>query len=203
MSRPLPKARTRTATVTEPGCACLPGGVLLKAGKFYAEFGRRNRLHAHAFPFLDAPLVHQRLLGGEGLDEAGLSLSWLTPLPWFVEITGQVLDGTNQRFASEHGEDLLYLGHAKSFWDLGDETTIELGGSAAAGANAGGGTSSILGSDFTMKWRPLGAGTRRALVWQTEYLRAADSAPGGKTRGRPLHGGHAPTPPSPRTSPDQ
>ena len=84
-------------------------GVLLKAGKFYAEFGRHNRLHAHAFPFLDASLVHQRLLGGEGLNEAGLSLSWLTPLPWFVEITGQVLDGTNQRFASKHGEDLLYL----------------------------------------------------------------------------------------------
>ena len=156
----------------------LPGGLQLRTGKFYAALGRQNLLHTHAFAFLDAPLVNEQLLGDEGLNEAGVSLHWLTPLPWFVEVTGQILDGANEHFASEHGGDLLYLGHLKSFHELGDATTVEWGGSAAAGSNALGGTSSLLGADLTVKWRPLGAGTRRAFVWQTEYLRADDDSPG-------------------------
>jgi hypothetical protein len=160
----------------------LPGGLQLKVGKFLAEVGRHNRLHAHAFPFLDAPLVVEHLLGDEGLNEAGLSLSWLTPLPSYVELTGQVLDGANERFAGSDGEELLYLGHSKAFWELGDATTMELGATAAAGGNAAGGTTSLLGADLTVKWRPLGVG-RRALVWQTEYLRVDDSAAGGQAEG--------------------
>ncbi len=161
----------------------LPYGMRMQAGKFYAALGRQNLLHTHAFAFLDAPLVNQRLLGDEGLNEAGVSVQWLTPLPWFVEVTGQVLDGANERFASADDGDLLYAGHLKSFHELGDATTVEWGGSAATGGNAAGGTSSLLGADLTVKWRPLGAGTRRAFIWQTEYLRADDDSPGATAEG--------------------
>jgi hypothetical protein len=159
----------------------LPAGLLLKAGKFYASLGRQNLLHTHAFAFLDAPLMNEHLLGGEGLNEVGVSLQWLAPLPWFVEYTGEVLNGDNDRFASDQGSDLLYLGHLKSFHELGDATTVEWGASAASGVNATGSTSSLLGVDLSLKWRPLGAGTRRAFIWQTEFLRAADSRRGADT----------------------
>jgi hypothetical protein len=154
----------------------LGGNMQLQIGKFYAALGRHNLLHTHAFAFLDAPLVNERLLGEEGLNEAGISLSWLTPLPWFAEVTGQVLDGRNEHFASNEGKDLLYLGHLKSFHEIGDATTVEVGLSAAAGANSTGGKSSLHGIDLTFKWHPLGASTQRDLIWQTEYLRSDDDS---------------------------
>ena len=150
----------------------LPANLLLRVGRFYTELGRHNRLHAHQFPFLDAPLVSERLLGDEGLAETGLSLSWLSPLPWYLELTGQVLDGQHELFASDDGEDLLYLGHAKGFWELGAASTLELGGTAATGTNAFGEASSLWGADLTWKWRPSRRARYRSFVWQSEYLMA-------------------------------
>lgn len=156
----------------------LPGNLQLKAGKFYAELGRQNLLHTHAYALVDAPLVHGHLLGDEGLSETGLSLSWLTPMPWFVELTGQVLDGANERFDSDDGEDLLYLGHLKSFHEPHDAITVEAGLSGAAGANRAEDLVTMLGADLTVKWQPLRAGARRSLIWQSEYLRARDDGGG-------------------------
>ena len=160
----------------------LPGGLALRAGRIFARFGRHNLLHAHQFPFLDAPLVHQHLLGEEGLAETGLSLSWLTPLPWFVELTGEVLNGDHERFDSPEGEDLLYLADARSFFEFGSAATLEWGGSVAAGNNALEESSSLWGTDLTLKWRPRGrVGSRRSLVWQSEYLFARDRRLGGSS----------------------
>lgn len=150
----------------------LPYGLTLKVGRFYADVGRHNRLHTHQFPFVDAPLVSEQLLGGHGLSEDGLSLSWLVPLPWYAEVSTQVLDGDNELFASPDDEDLLYLVGGRSFWDLGEAATIELGASGAAGTNAHGEGSSLAGIDLTLKWRPPRQSRDRGLVWQSEYLLA-------------------------------
>lgn len=156
----------------------LPAGLQLKMGRFYAAFGRHNLLHTHQYPLLNPPLAHKQILGDEGLADDGISMSWLSPLPWYVELTGQVLDGRSERFASEEGEDLVYLAHARSFWDIGDEWTVEMGGSYVAGANAVDETSSLVGVDGTVHWRNL-SGWGRRLIWQTEYLRASDGEAGG------------------------
>jgi len=42
----------------------LPGGLLLKAGKMRAAFGRVNTMHVHTLPWTDRPLMTQNLLGG-------------------------------------------------------------------------------------------------------------------------------------------
>ena len=145
--------------------------VTLKMGRFRAEFGRHNLLHAHQFPFLDAPLAHDRLLGDTGLVDTGISASLLLPVPWFAEASAQLLNGDAELFDSDHGEDLVYLGHLKNFWDLSDVITLELGASAATGANAADEQTSVFGGDLTFKWRA--ARTRnRSLVWQSEYLYA-------------------------------
>ena len=52
----------------------------IKAGKFYALLGRHNHLHTHSFPFIDKPLTNKTLLGEEGLNEMGLSVSYLVPV---------------------------------------------------------------------------------------------------------------------------
>jgi hypothetical protein len=156
----------------------LPYNLALKAGKFYADLGRHHTLHAHAFPFIDAPLVLERLLGEEGLNETGLGLSALLPLPWYAELNGQVLNGDHELFASPKGRDLLYVGHLKNFWDLGPTATLELGGSWAGGENQDRALSSLAGADLTLKWRAAGP-RRRALVWQSEYLRARREGPEG------------------------
>ena len=71
----------------------LPSNLALKVGKFYADLCKHNSLHTHRFPFIDPPLVNERLLGDEGLNEVGISLNWLAPTPLYSELSAQVLDG--------------------------------------------------------------------------------------------------------------
>ncbi|MFC1890551.1 hypothetical protein ACFL4G_12435, partial [Thermodesulfobacteriota bacterium] len=69
----------------------LPRGFGILAGKTYLPFGKHNRLHTHAFPFIDGPWIHAALLGDHGLNDTGLQLSYLIPLPWFSEATAAVV----------------------------------------------------------------------------------------------------------------
>ena len=56
----------------------LPAGLLLKAGKMRAQFGKVNTMHTHILPWADRPLVSQSLVGGkEGISLPGVSLSRL------------------------------------------------------------------------------------------------------------------------------
>ena len=146
--------------------------VTLTAGKLYAQFGKHNALHTHAFPFLDPPVANQRILGGEGLNEVGIGASFLLPAAWYSELTGQILDGQSALFASPDGGDFVYSGRWKNLWDVGDATTVELSGSYAAGKNVHGELTQLMGGDLTVKWRPLRRSRDRAFVFQTEYLQA-------------------------------
>jgi hypothetical protein len=47
--------------------SALPWGLQAKGGQFFAPFGRINPQHPHVWDFADAPLVHGRLLGPDGL----------------------------------------------------------------------------------------------------------------------------------------
>src|SRR5205085_3886726 len=59
----------------------LPFNLQLKAGQFFAAFGRINPVHPHAWEFADAPIVHALLLGGDGLRGVGTQISWIVPVP--------------------------------------------------------------------------------------------------------------------------
>ncbi|MEQ8194890.1 MAG: hypothetical protein RIB59_10415, partial [Rhodospirillales bacterium] len=65
----------------------LPGGLQVKGGQYFTEFGRANTQHPHSWSFVDQPVVQSRLLGADGLRSQGARVSWLTPLPWFSEFT--------------------------------------------------------------------------------------------------------------------
>src|SRR5262249_46707628 len=70
----------------------LPWDLIVKAGKFKAQFGKINTLHAHVLPWPDEPLPIKNLLGSdEGWSDEGASVSKLIPLPGdtFSELYGQ------------------------------------------------------------------------------------------------------------------
>ena len=58
----------------------LPGGLRLKLGKFFQQFGQLNRWHAHALPFQSRSLPHLAYIGEEALSQSGVSVHWLAPI---------------------------------------------------------------------------------------------------------------------------
>jgi len=145
--------------------------VTLKLGKFKAAFGRHNILHTHAFPFLDAPLINDSLLGEEGLNDLGASASFLVPAPWFVELTAQGMAANSETlYASTNPNHLAGVAQLKNLWDLSDDTTLELNLFGTTGKNRFDGDSNAYGTDLTLKWRPSVGGKYRSISWTTEYL---------------------------------
>src|SRR6266705_5882712 len=71
----------------------LPFNLQLKAGQFFAAFGRLNPTHPHTWEFADAPLVSGRLLGPDGLRGVGGQVSWLIPVPWYAQLILGVQNG--------------------------------------------------------------------------------------------------------------
>ncbi len=148
-------------------------GFTVKAGKFKLALGKQNQLHTHALPFIDGPLIHDILLGGEGLNESGVSLAYLVPLSWYSEIQLQAFSLNNEElFNSQDSGDMGGLVHLKNLWDLSDSLTFEMGLSGATGKNQFDENSSVYGADLTFKWRPVEGGKYQAVVWSTEYLAA-------------------------------
>jgi hypothetical protein len=150
----------------------LPENTTLKLGKFFAAFGKHNLLHTHQFPFINQPLISQAVFGDEGLKEPGAGISYLLPTRWFSEVTVQGMAGENEalfRLKDKTTPRGAYLAHWKNFFDLSDETTLEVGNSVLAGRNSNSGHpwSEAVGVDLTTKWRP---STEKALIWQAEYI---------------------------------
>ena len=147
------------------------------AGKFFTPFGKHNLLHTHNFPFIDAPLINEEILGEEGVNEVGVGMALLLPTPWFSEINLQLLEGENNLFNGPLNDDFLYLIHWKNLIELTNELTAELGGSFAYGRNdlvtGPYNHTKLAGADLTFKWKPAGRELYRTLVWQTEFMNSS------------------------------
>ena len=151
----------------------LPYQLQLKAGKFRSAFGKINRIHPHALPYIGLPAAYRNFLGEEGLNDQGLSLSWLVPNPrFFQELIFEVTrgPGENASFATDEGNALLYTGRLRNFWDLSADATLEVGFSGAAGPNDTGQTSWLGGIDLTYIWKPLQFNVYRSLTLQGEAI---------------------------------
>ena len=170
----------------------LPGDLQVKAGQFFAEFGRQNATHPHTWAFVDSALVLNRMFGGDGLRNPGVRVSWLAPTPFYTELLLGVFngeggttfsfrdpstDGTHGRTPVDRGisgaGDLLYVPRIVSSFDLTDNQTLVLGASAAFGANDSGENTKtqIYGVDQYWKWKPADADAGFPFVsWQTEAL---------------------------------
>ncbi|MEO7368699.1 MAG: hypothetical protein ABIZ36_12120 [Gemmatimonadaceae bacterium] len=156
----------------------LPSNLQIKAGQFFAEFGRQNPQHPHSWAFVDAPIVLSRIFGPDGLRSQGLRLSYLLPTPNYTEALVGIFNsngGTTSSFRSPesseiHGgilderpvnslKDMLVVPRISTAFDLSDTQTLLLGASAAFGPNNSGPTArtTVYGVDGYWKWKPAAA----------------------------------------------
>jgi hypothetical protein len=170
----------------------LPANLQLKVGQFFAEFGRQNNQHPHAWGFADQPLILNRMFGPEGLRSQGARLSWLLPTSFYTEAMVSVMNsagGTAWSFRSDEsteihggaavdrpvhgGQDLLYVPRIATSLDLTDNQVLLVGASGAFGPNSGGAhtNSAVLGGDVYWKWKSSYAHQGFPFVsFQGEYL---------------------------------
>ena len=162
----------------------LPGNMLLKVGKMRAQFGKVNTTHTHQMPTADRPLVSMNLVGGEeGLADSGLSLSHLLANPLlFVELTGEVYQGSSDVFQTDARSRLNYVGRVRAYRDITEGSNLDVGTSVAFGpTDVGADTGKrMIGVDATFRYRPLRRAiyrrflARTELVWSREDLPDAD-----------------------------
>ncbi len=145
----------------------LPFRLQARLGQFLSRFGRLNATHPHVWNFADQPFALGRVFGAEGNKGLGVELSWLTPLPWYVELVGSSMmadgDETSRSFLGDAAhrvrgpKDLQYLAAAKQFFPLSDDWSLSWGLSGAFGPNPSGpgNRSAIYGSDVYLKFRPI------------------------------------------------
>ncbi|MEP7015416.1 MAG: hypothetical protein ABI925_08255 [Verrucomicrobiota bacterium] len=171
----------------------LPFNLQLKAGQFFAAFGRINPTHPHTWDFADAPLVHGRLLGPDGLRGVGAQISWTLPLPWYSQLllgmqNGRGGTGFSFRNPGDNGiffgrmttdremrglQDFVWIPRMENSFNLSDTQTVLIGASGAFGSNDTGANTrtQIYGGDFLYKWKSSHAdGGFPFVKWQTEFM---------------------------------
>jgi hypothetical protein len=130
----------------------LPGGLQVKAGQFYAPFGRLNTMHPHTWEFVDAPLARGRLLATETLGGPGVDLLWLTPLPWFAEL--QLAAQSTDPYDGGEGR-LTGTAKLQQFFALAEPLTLGVGLSAARRGEGTGAFRDLGNLDLFLKFRPI------------------------------------------------
>ena len=93
----------------------LPGGLALKAGRFLSDIGYLNGQHPHQQEFAGGNLVYGALLGAHGLIDAGVQLTWEAPVPFYLQLGVETLQGHEQeRFGAlieaEDADDIVLSG---------------------------------------------------------------------------------------------
>jgi len=163
-------------------------GVTVKFGRFFSGFGYVNEVHAHAWDFVDLPLVHQAFFGGQ-LQEEGIQARWLAPTPVFLEFgleTGRGANfpgsersknGVNSGMIFAHVGDDVGISNSYRFGasyrvtHAQDRPYEDLDSLGNPVTNAFTGDSKMWGVDLVWKWAPNGNTVDRNFKFQAEYLR--------------------------------
>jgi hypothetical protein len=166
----------------------LPSGFTAKGGRFFSGLGYLNEVHAHAWDFVDQPLVYQAFFGNQRAQD-GLQLKWLAPTDLFVELgaeagNGEAFPATRRNrnglnaatlFAHVGGD----IGDSAS-WRAGaawldgradDRTYEDVDDAGTPVVNAFTGKSRTWIVDAVYKWAPHGNTARQQLKIQGEYMR--------------------------------
>ena len=168
----------------------LPADLLVKVGKFKAQFGKVNTQHLHVLPWADEPLPIVNLLGGEeGWNDSGVSIARILPLPGdtFSELTAQVFRGKSEGLFDAPGRsDLSYLAQYRAYRDFGDDHNVELGSTWGRGSN---GTTeraktTLENIHLVYRWKPLSGRPYRSFVLRSELFESRREQPGGKQSSR-------------------
>jgi hypothetical protein len=169
----------------------LPWGLEVRLGRYLMPVGKQNTTHRHDLHTIDYPYVVQRFFGEEGLKGTGIYASKIfAPFGFYQEL----ILTANDRFG-EKPEDaapslepvnkklggLGYSARFRNYWDLNQSTNVELSFSGVTGkreqpmlsADALLSTparQSVVGADFTYRWRPLQQGLYKSFILQAEFM---------------------------------
>jgi hypothetical protein len=151
----------------------LPANLQLRVGQFLTRFGRFNPTHPHTWDFVDQPLEIGRLFSPDGNRGLGLELSYLTPLPWYVELVGSVTQDSEVDVS--HWGNLQATVALKQFFSPSDDWSLMWGLSGIAGSDPSqpadpDGRSQIGGTDVYLKYRPLSGGSYTIVSLQAEWF---------------------------------
>ena len=147
----------------------LPGGVGLKLGRFFQQFGQLNRWHSHALPFQSRSRPHLAFIGEEPLGQTGASLHWLAPIGGSAgtyEATLEVTRRENEALFGESGGTSV-LGHLNGFWNLSTSVDFDLGLSWIGGSYVGESierSRNLYGVEAALNWRPPGQSRYRGVM---------------------------------------
>jgi hypothetical protein len=187
----------------------LSSGLNLKGGRMLSSIGYLNSIHAHAWDFVDTPLVYQAFFGGQYKTD-GVQLKWLAPTERFLELGLEAGNGGsfpgNDRNKNGAGSAALFahvgddIGESAS-WRAGvsylhtgsvDRGYDDFNGTGAAVTNALSGHANMWIVDGVYKWAPNGNATRSNFKLQGEYFRRRESGTlAFDTTGQSLAGGYA------------
>lgn len=171
----------------------LGDGFNLKFGRYFSGLGYLNEQHAHAWDFVDQPLVYAVLWENQ-LGEDGVQFKWLAPTEIFVELGAEVGKGRGfpgtERAKNGSGAGVLFA-------HVGDDVGVEhswragvsLHGTRRVDAesvdvpdvngnvvtNLFNGDSQTLGLDAVWKYAPNGNFSESYLKVQSEYFRRKES----------------------------
>ncbi|HEX9821678.1 MAG TPA: hypothetical protein VGD07_18920 [Methylomirabilota bacterium] len=141
----------------------LPFGTQARLGFMRNRFGLLNERHREALPQIDQPNVLTRFIGEEGLRESGAELTWVAPLPFYLEALVGVFNGDNEEaFGRASLKAPLVTGRLRTFFELGDTGALQLGLSGATGETEERRRSTLAGVDAKYKLTP--EGWRHALL---------------------------------------
>ena len=183
-------------------------GTTIKFGRMLSGFGYLNEIHAHAWDFVDAPLVLQAFFGGQ-LQEDGIQVRWVAPTPVLVELgvetgKGSAFPGSDR---NKNGvNSAMVFAHIGD--DVGDSNSYRVGATYRATkaqdrtyddvdaigtpvTNAFTGDSNMWGLDLVWKWAPNGNTVERNFKFQAEYMhRTEDGSLAFNTTGANLSDGY-------------
>jgi hypothetical protein len=169
----------------------LPASLQLRAGQFLTRFGRINPTHPHTWDFVDQPFVISKMLGPDGNRGLGAEISWLSPLPWYLELvlsqTMAVGECCARSFYADMNQgvrgpqDLETMFAIKQFFALSDDWSLATGLSAALGPNPTSRSAEtyIFGGDLYLKYRPISHESTTIVSLQAEALTRRRDSPAG------------------------
>lgn len=159
----------------------LPAGFALKMGRFFSDIGYQNHQHAHAWDFVDAPLVYRTMLGNQFGDD-GLQIRWIAPTDLLLELGTELLRGGAFPAGGERRDGIkAWSAFAHLGGDAGVDGSWRLGLShlrANADRRPDGadtptefsGNSNLTIVDAVYKWAPQGNPEVTNVVAQAEYF---------------------------------
>ncbi len=179
----------------------LPAGLEVRGGRFLMPVGKQNTTHRHDLHTVEYPWVIRSFLGEEGLTGTGIWASRIfAPFGFYQELQATVVDrfgeGAEDVVTAEPvNKELSGLGYSarlRNYWDLSEASNIELSFSAITGKRAQplvcgvagepcageedeqmgvAARQTVVGADFTYRWRPLRQGLYKSFILQAEWLR--------------------------------